>query len=57
VKTAFFIALIFALAGCAAHQPSISNAEARVRAMNEGEHPELAGLTKEQIERLTWRIQ
>ena len=57
MKIAVIIALTFVLAGCATNQSSALHDQASVRATDESKHPELAGLTKEQIARLFWRIE
>jgi hypothetical protein len=57
MKAALIITLMFAFAGCATNQPSASHSQGRPPATNELEHPGLAGLTKEQIARLLWRVQ
>jgi hypothetical protein len=51
------IALIFAFAGCATNPTSASRASANPGATDQSEHPELAGLTKEQIAHLLWRTE
>ena len=57
MKIVFIITFTLAFAGCAANQSYNSDLQARVRAADESEHPELAGLTKEQIAHLLWRIE
>ncbi|HEU0210101.1 MAG TPA: hypothetical protein VFQ78_14125 [Candidatus Udaeobacter sp.] len=57
MKTAVIITLIFALAGCATNQSSVYRSRPDPRLLDKSEHPELAGLTQEQIRRLMWRVQ
>ena len=57
MKTAAIITLIFALAGCASNQTSVYRLQPDPRVLDQSEHPELAGLTQEQIRRLMWRVQ
>jgi hypothetical protein len=57
MKTAAIVILIFALAGCATRQPSAYRSQPDPRVLDQSEHPELAGLTQEQIRRLMWRVQ
>jgi hypothetical protein len=57
MKAALIITLMFAFAGCATNQSLTSHSRTSARTTDEFEHPELIGMTREQIARLLWRVQ
>jgi hypothetical protein len=55
-KIALILTTFLAFAGCATNQ-TIDPSQPDPRVADKSEHPELAGLSQDQIRRLMWRVQ